>query len=56
MLVAYVSKLEATKVEALMTSVRFPIPQGTLDMLVLQQLPAGGPIFHKGEQGRDQAP
>jgi transcriptional regulator len=35
MRVAYVSKVEATKVEALMPSPRFPIPQGTLDMLVL---------------------
>jgi PadR family transcriptional regulator PadR len=33
-----VSKVDATKVEALMTSSRFPIPQGTLDMLVLQIL------------------
>jgi PadR family transcriptional regulator, regulatory protein PadR len=33
-----VSKLEATKLEALMSSARFPIPQGTLDMLVLQVL------------------
>jgi transcriptional regulator len=32
------SKVEATKVEALMASARFPIPQGTLDMLVLQVL------------------
>jgi PadR family transcriptional regulator, regulatory protein PadR len=38
MLVAYVSKLEATKVEALMSSARFPIPQGTLDMLILHIL------------------
>jgi PadR family transcriptional regulator len=35
------SKLEATKVEALMSSARFPIPQGTLDMLVLQILSLG---------------
>jgi PadR family transcriptional regulator, regulatory protein PadR len=33
-----VSKVDATKVEALMTSSRFPIPQGTLDMLILQIL------------------
>src|SRR5688500_19420490 len=32
------SKLEATRVEASMTSARFPIPQGTLDMLILQVL------------------
>src|SRR5262245_65867399 len=32
------SKVEATKVEASMTSPRFPIPQGTLDMLVLHVL------------------
>jgi PadR family transcriptional regulator PadR len=32
------SKLEVTKVEALMSSPRFPIPQGTLDMLILQVL------------------
>lgn len=43
MLVAYVSKvettkLEATKVEVSMSSARFPIPQGTLDMLILQVL------------------
>jgi transcriptional regulator len=41
MRVAYVSKVEATKVEASMTSARFPIPQGTLDMLVLQILSLG---------------
>jgi PadR family transcriptional regulator PadR len=35
------SKVEATKVEALMASPRFPIPQGTLDMLVLQILSLG---------------
>jgi PadR family transcriptional regulator, regulatory protein PadR len=35
------SKVEATKVEALMASTRFPIPQGTLDMLVLQVLSLG---------------
>jgi len=38
----YVSKVDATKVEAttesLMSSTRFPIPQGTLDMLILQIL------------------
>jgi len=39
--VAYVSKLEATKVETSMASSRFPIPQGTLDMLVLQILSLG---------------
>jgi hypothetical protein len=33
-----VSKVEAAKVEALMSSARFPIPQGTLDMLVLHVL------------------
>jgi PadR family transcriptional regulator, regulatory protein PadR len=38
MRVAYVSKVEATKVEAFMSSARFPIPQGTLDMLILQVL------------------
>jgi transcriptional regulator len=32
------SKVEATKVEASMTSPRFPIPQGTLDMLILHVL------------------
>jgi PadR family transcriptional regulator, regulatory protein PadR len=32
------SKVEAKKVEATMGSARFPIPQGTLDMLVLQML------------------
>jgi transcriptional regulator len=32
------SKVEATKVEASMASARFPIPQGTLDMLILQVL------------------
>jgi transcriptional regulator len=32
------SKLEATKVEASMTSARFPVPQGTLDMLLLHVL------------------
>jgi transcriptional regulator len=32
------SKVEATKVEASMSSARFPIPQGTLDMLILQVL------------------
>jgi PadR family transcriptional regulator PadR len=32
------SKLEAKKVEALMPSARFPIPQGTLDMLILHVL------------------
>jgi transcriptional regulator len=32
------SKVEAKKLEAFMTSARFPIPQGTLDMLVLQVL------------------
>jgi transcriptional regulator len=37
----YVSKVEATKVEASMASPRFPIPQGTLDMLVLQILSLG---------------
>jgi transcriptional regulator len=36
--VAYVSKVEATKIEALMASARFPIPQGTLDMLILHVL------------------
>jgi DNA-binding PadR family transcriptional regulator len=36
--VAYVSKVDATKVEALMSSARFPIPQGTLDMLILHVL------------------
>ena len=36
--VAYVLKVEATKVEALMASTRFPIPQGTLDMLILHVL------------------
>jgi PadR family transcriptional regulator PadR len=36
-----VSKVEATKVEAMMSSSRFPIPQGTLDMLVLQILSLG---------------
>src|SRR5687768_15994674 len=36
--VAYASKVEATKVDALMASARFPIPQGTLDMLVLHVL------------------
>jgi PadR family transcriptional regulator, regulatory protein PadR len=36
--VAYVTKVEATKVEALMSSARFPIPQGTLDMLILHVL------------------
>jgi transcriptional regulator len=35
------SKVEATKVETLMASSRFPIPQGTLDMLVLQILSLG---------------
>ena len=39
----YVSKVDATKVEAstpgaLMASSRFPIPQGTLDMLILRIL------------------
>ena len=34
----YMSKVEATKVEALMSSARFPIPQGTLDMLILHVL------------------
>jgi transcriptional regulator len=34
----YVSKVDATKVEASMPSARFPIPQGTLDMLILQVL------------------
>jgi PadR family transcriptional regulator, regulatory protein PadR len=33
-----VSKVDATKVEALMASSRFPIPQGTLDMLILRIL------------------
>jgi transcriptional regulator len=33
-----VSKVEAQKVEALMSSARFPIPQGTLDMLILHVL------------------
>jgi transcriptional regulator len=32
------SKVDVTKVEALMASPRFPIPQGTLDMLILQVL------------------
>jgi transcriptional regulator len=32
------SKVEATKDEALMPSPRFPIPQGTLDMLILHVL------------------
>jgi transcriptional regulator len=32
------SKVEATKVEVSMPSARFPIPQGTLDMLILQAL------------------
>src|SRR5215510_10027729 len=31
----------ASKVEALMSSSRFPIPQGTLDMLILQILSLG---------------
>jgi transcriptional regulator len=48
------SKLEATKVEALMASPRFPIPQGTLDMLVLQVLTLeplhGYAIAHRLEQ------
>jgi PadR family transcriptional regulator, regulatory protein PadR len=35
------SKLEVTKLEALMASTRFPIPQGTLDMLVLHILSLG---------------
>jgi transcriptional regulator len=38
MRLAYVSKVDATKIEALMSSARFPIPQGTLDMLILQVL------------------
>jgi transcriptional regulator len=41
MRVAYVSKVEAQKVEACMPPARFPIPQGTLDMLVLQVLSLG---------------
>src|SRR5688500_6600934 len=36
--IVYVSKVEATKVEVLMSSARFPIPQGTLDMLILHVL------------------
>src|SRR5215510_11111891 len=32
------SKVEATKVEASMPSARFPVPQGTLDMLLLHVL------------------
>jgi PadR family transcriptional regulator, regulatory protein PadR len=36
--VGYVSKVDASKVEASMPPSRFPIPQGTLDMLVLQVL------------------
>jgi transcriptional regulator len=32
------SKVDVTKVEAQMSSARFPIPQGTLDMLILQVL------------------
>ncbi len=32
------SKVDATKVEAQMASARFPIPQGTLDMLILRIL------------------
>jgi PadR family transcriptional regulator PadR len=36
--IGYVSKVEAQKVEASMASARFPIPQGTLDMLILQVL------------------
>jgi PadR family transcriptional regulator, regulatory protein PadR len=32
------SKVDATKVEAQMASSRFPIPQGTLDMLILRIL------------------
>src|SRR5262245_9427951 len=35
------SKVEITKVEVSMSSPRFPIPQGTLDMLVLQILSLG---------------
>lgn len=34
----YMSKVEVTKLEASMTSARFPVPQGTLDMLILQVL------------------
>src|SRR5215216_1556129 len=30
------SKVELSKTEAIMASSRFPIPQGTLDMLILQ--------------------
>jgi transcriptional regulator len=37
-LLGYMSKVEAQKVEAFMPSTRFPIPQGTLDMLILQVL------------------
>jgi len=36
-----VSKVEAQNVEVSMSSDRFPIPQGTLDMLVLQILSLG---------------
>jgi DNA-binding PadR family transcriptional regulator len=35
------SKVETTKVEVSMSSPRFPIPQGTLDMLLLQILSLG---------------
>jgi transcriptional regulator len=37
----HVSKLEVTEVDTSMPSSRFPIPQGTLDMLVLQILSLG---------------
>jgi transcriptional regulator len=36
-----VSKLEVTEVDTSMPSSRFPIPQGTLDMLILQILSLG---------------
>lgn len=35
------SKVDVTKVDTLMSTSRFPIPQGTLDMLVLQILSLG---------------
>jgi transcriptional regulator len=34
----YMSKGDVTKVEVCMSSPKFPIPQGTLDMLILQVL------------------
>jgi transcriptional regulator len=36
-----VSKVEVTEVDTSMASSRFPIPQGTLDMLILQILSLG---------------